>query len=485
MLIAVGFWFAVMGAANSTQITLLEKFDQFLLANDPRISENVDILRSYIVEIPPVRHIPFINSEFTLAAIDCFSKNATWLLKLIAASCAYYQRNRGAVIASLAVGAVTAMILKFFFQNVVVIGRYRYAMENRGGKEVSFRRVLAPFHAHNLPNVIKVMVMYNLVTDLWSLTIIGGFYKYYQYSAVPYLLAENPSITWKEAKRLSAEMTNGYKWKMFCTRISFLHIWLLKLLPLIGLLTAVPLEMSLDAEMYMAIRNNPDREKNPLLTEPVFSEPAYVDQPKETREAAQEPQYALKDLTVSLPIKTEKLRKYQWTDFVFMFFVFAIAGWLWECGLYIVRDHLLVNRGSLHGPWVPIYGVGGTAMVLLLDRFRENKGKVFAMELIFCGVLEYLSSFLLEYFFNLSYWNYKTDYFNLNGRIYLAGLIAFGIGGMLAIYLVAPAIANTSDKVPKKLRISLSFILCAGFLTDLVICFLYGFNAGAGVGGTI
>jgi hypothetical protein len=56
---------------------------------------------------------------------------------------------------------------------------------------------------------------------------------------------------------------------------------------------------------------------------------------------------------------------------------------------------------------------------------------------------------------------------------------------MLAIYLVAPAIANTSDKVPKKLRISLSFILCAGFLTDLVICFLYGFNAGAGVGGTI
>lgn len=32
------------------------------------------------------------------------------------------------------------------------------------------------------------------------------------------------------------------------------------------------------------------------------------------------------------------------------FIVFAICGWLYEEFLFIVEDHVLVNRGSLWGP---------------------------------------------------------------------------------------------------------------------------------------
>ena len=65
-----------------------------------------------------------------------------------------------------------------------------------------------------------VMFCYNVVMTLWWLTIIGGVYKYYQYRMVPYLLAENPRLKWRDAKNMSREMTRGYKWKMFLTDLS-------------------------------------------------------------------------------------------------------------------------------------------------------------------------------------------------------------------------------------------------------------------------
>ena len=149
------------------------------------------------------------------------------------------------------------------------------------------------------------------------------------------------------------------------------------------------------------------------------------------------------------------------------------------------RDHEIVNRGTMYGPWIPIYGVGGTAMVLLLDRFKENKLKLVALEVAVCAVLEYLSSFILDIMFNSSYWDYKDMALNLNGRICFAGLTAFAIGGTAAIYFVAPALANIVDKQSKNKRIVMISILCGAFAVDIVCCLIFGFNSGAGVGGSI
>ena len=62
------------------------------------------------------------------------------------------------------------------------------------------------------------------------LFLIPGIYKTFQYAMVPYILAENPSVTWKEARELSKQMTKGYKWKMFLVRLSYVNIWILEII---------------------------------------------------------------------------------------------------------------------------------------------------------------------------------------------------------------------------------------------------------------
>ena len=56
--------------------------------------------------------------------------------------------------------------------------------------------------------------------------------------------------------------------------------------------------------------------------------------------------------------------------YILAFLIFAICGWLYEEFLFIVEDHVLVNRGSLFGPWLPIYGFGGLAVILLFYKGR-------------------------------------------------------------------------------------------------------------------
>ena len=48
--------------------------------------------------------------------------------------------------------------------------------------------------------------------------------------------------------------------------------------------------------------------------------------------------------------------------YVWLFFLLAGFGWLWEGFLYLLKDDMYVNRGFLAGPWLPIYGMGGIMM---------------------------------------------------------------------------------------------------------------------------
>ncbi len=89
------------------------------------------------------------------------------------------------------------------------------------------------------------------------------------------------------------------------------------------------------------------------------------------------------------------------------FIVFAICGWLYEEFLFIVEDHVLVNRGSLWGPWLPIYGFGGFAVILLFYRYKDKKimiGKVnvrplvlFFETTIICVLVELIASYIIDF----------------------------------------------------------------------------------------
>lgn len=75
--------------------------------------------------------------------------------------------------------------------------------------------------------------------------------------------------------------------------------------------------------------------------------------------------------------------------------------------------------------------------------------------------------------------------FNLNGRICLAGLTAFAIGGFAGVYLIGPAIKGVLRKFGKKRTLVLCILLVTAFIIDGVCCKIFGPNTGKGVGGSI
>lgn len=94
-----------------------------------------------------------------------------------------------------------------------------------------------------------------LYTFLWSLLfIIPGIIARYRYAMAPYILAENPELTAKEAIAASKELMRGNKFRLFCLHFSFIGWSILASLTLgIGNLWLNPYQAAADAAFYREI----------------------------------------------------------------------------------------------------------------------------------------------------------------------------------------------------------------------------------------
>ncbi len=482
-MVAVCFLFALIGVANSSQIAFIGNIDALTGAGNIMAPGNMDFLYEYIKGSELVKALPFLSPDLAIELFDGLTRRATWALRIFALNMGYIKRNPGEVIVNLILAALITVAVRFLLQNVALIGRNRYFMESRFREKVLFRRILAPYHRKNIPNLLKVMVAYYLTLLLWALTIVGVVYKYYQYRMVPYIVAENPSISWKEAKNLSKEMTQGYKWKMFLTELSYIYIWLLTLVPIAGILVAVPLMESLKTEFYFTLRSRDDISRD-VFAEPGFGEEAFVESNESERILVGDAPFELKDISILPDTAIMELRRtYRLADAVIFFFVFSVGGWVWEVLWCFIQEHHFANRGTMHGPWIPIYGVGAVITIILLDRFKKNKWGLFGMAVLASAIMEYATSFILDFMFNSFYWDYHSMLLNLNGRICLAGLLAFGTVAMVAVYVAAPAIMKIKSRIPGFMVNNICTILSMLFILDLLCCIIYGFNSGEGVGG--
>lgn len=153
-------------------------------------------------------------------------------------------------------------------------------------------------------------------------------------------------------------------------------------------------------------------------------------------------------------------------DYIIFFFVCASIGWIWEILLTLIGTGNLVNRGVLHGPWLPIYGFGGAGILIILNRFRKSPPVVFFLSALCCGIMEYATGWYLETFKHLKWWDYSDLPFNLNGRVCLLSVICFGFCGLVIIYLIYPRLHRTLARLKFQPKAILCFALIALFLTD-------------------
>lgn len=161
-------------------------------------------------------------------------------------------------------------------------------------------------------------------------------------------------------------------------------------------------------------------------------------------------------------------RCYSISSLILIFFSLCMVGWLWEVTLHLVNDGIFVNRGTLHGPWLTIYGAGSVMILLLLRRLRTIPWLEFIAAIVLCGIVEYFTHWFLELTKGAKWWDYTGYLLNLNGRICAEGLFVFGLGGIAVVYLLAPFLDNLFRKIKRSVLIMICAILITAFAADLV-----------------
>lgn len=167
--------------------------------------------------------------------------------------------------------------------------------------------------------------------------------------------------------------------------------------------------------------------------------------------------------------KNRDMRKYiphPFDYYALLFFAAALAGWLWEVLLYLAVEHTFVNRGVCRGPYLPVYGIGGVLLMLMLWRLRGHPFRVFAISCLSCSILEYLSGRWLEWRWGARWWDYSGRLLEIDGHVCLMSAAAFGACGVLLICTIQPLFNRIYHHMTIGMRAALCILCVLTFTAD-------------------
>lgn len=161
------------------------------------------------------------------------------------------------MITGLFAGIATVVILivlvaKVFVGNLLKMGGYRFFILNQTAQP-GIGTLLDGFRSGHYVNIVLTMFLRDLFTTLWSLLlVVPGIVKHYEYLMVPYIIAENPAMDYKEAFQISKQMMDGEKMEAFIMDLSFLGWYLLSAVTcgLLAIFYVNPYVQASFAEMY-------------------------------------------------------------------------------------------------------------------------------------------------------------------------------------------------------------------------------------------
>ena len=158
----------------------------------------------------------------------------------------------GVVIISAIIGAVFSI----FVTNAITVGVSNYFIKNTDSKP-SFADAFSGFKVKYGRN-IGTLLLAGIKTVLWTLLfIIPGIIKTYEYAIIPYILADDPEISSKDAFKKAKQMMKGNKWRLFKLEFSFIGWAILCVLTLgIGTFFLIPYVNAATAEFYVELKNN-------------------------------------------------------------------------------------------------------------------------------------------------------------------------------------------------------------------------------------
>lgn len=152
-----------------------------------------------------------------------------------------------------------------------------------------------------------------------------------------------------------------------------------------------------------------------------------------------------------------------------LFMIYSFCGWIIEMVYVGIAQKKIVNRGFLLGPYLPIYGVAGILMVLILNLYVDYPFILFLNAIIIGSIVEYFSGYAMEKIFKAKWWDYSDVPFNLNGRICLVNSILFGLLGTILIYFINPFLSSCLHQIPNPILYFISGLLLSVFVIDVIV----------------
>ncbi len=167
--------------------------------------------------------------------------------------------------------------------------------------------------------------------------------------------------------------------------------------------------------------------------------------------------------------------------YTFLMVISGVFGWIYEVIFYYINSGFktIYMRGSCFLPWIDIYVIGGL-FIYLINKKTKNPFMVFLKSGIICGLLEYITGYLLFVLFDgQRSWDYNTEilnFGNINGFICLRSVLFFAISGVFLMYVIVPWIKGRLRKKHDGLFKIIFITLFIIFLLDESYNLLARFN---------
>lgn len=117
----------------------------------------------------------------------------------------------------------------------------------------------------------------------------------------------------------------------------------------------------------------------------------------------------------------------------------------------LVYGGLESRAGLVWGPFSPIYGVGAVILTLFLNRFYHSHNLViFLVAMVVGSVLEYITSWGMEFFWGAIAWDYSNTFGSIHGRTNFAFGMMWGLLGLVWVRTMLPLVKRAFSHINSK-----------------------------------
>lgn len=162
---------------------------------------------------------------------------------------------------------------------------------------------------------------------------------------------------------------------------------------------------------------------------------------------------------------------YNLTQWIAFFILYCFLGWCWETPYVSIKEKKWVNRGFMHGPFLPIYGSGALIVLMATLPLRKSVVLVYFAGLTAATVLEYVTGAAMEAMFKVRYWDYSNQKFNLHGHICLSSSIAWGFFSVGMVYGFHRPFERWITSMPDTVLLAIVDVLIIVIAADFAVSF--------------